>query len=247
MTKVELSPKQLDQLWLNVVEYCPSIRGPTSHTARTTRFNHLVSLLNAPRLADVVARIDGQSLASGGSFYRQAVVVSLEPFVLVSCAGDMLWRETIDYHDFASIGRATTGECLAAFKRWERENNLAWPKLKRDWPGHTVMSIKESGNGWGKYPIGTVWKVKHYRQGLDLESLPDEEGNQRRTISKVPADSVILVGAPEQVTVTCRNCGHTLTGSAQKGGVPEYGCPKCKHGSGMYEKTWELSQLPIPA
>lgn len=42
-------------------------------------------------------------LASGSSYYRHAIVVSIDPFVLVSQHGDMLWSATVRSEDFQAI------------------------------------------------------------------------------------------------------------------------------------------------
>jgi hypothetical protein len=45
-------------------------------------------------VGDIVGRKDGRCLRSGCSAYATAVVISLEPFAIVSETGDMLWQST---------------------------------------------------------------------------------------------------------------------------------------------------------
>lgn len=83
--------------------------------------HRMVALAPLPCLSDVVCRIDGQLLHSGAGAYQSAVVVSVDPFVLVSLGGDMLWNATVERRHFCPLRKATTDEAQAAFGRWERE------------------------------------------------------------------------------------------------------------------------------
>lgn len=59
-------------------------------------------------VGDLVEQIPGSyeyPLASGAILYKDAVVVSVSPFVLVSRETDMMWSE-IDPADFRVTGRA---------------------------------------------------------------------------------------------------------------------------------------------
>ena len=58
-------------------------------------------------------------LRSGASYYLDAVIVSMEPFVLVSWETDMLWNET-NKKDFIVKRPAPTEifkKCLERYKR----------------------------------------------------------------------------------------------------------------------------------
>lgn len=46
-------------------------------------------------IGDIVSRKDGRCLRSGCSDYATAVIISLEPFAIVSETGDMLWQSTV--------------------------------------------------------------------------------------------------------------------------------------------------------
>lgn len=59
------------------------------------------------KIRDLVAPIDQRySLVSGCSEYNVAVVVSIDPFVLVSFGGDMRWQSTVSPENFSKIGMA---------------------------------------------------------------------------------------------------------------------------------------------
>lgn len=49
-------------------------------------------------------------LASGCSRYTQAIVLSMNPFVLVSGEGDMRWAATVRVEDFKFVRTATDEE-----------------------------------------------------------------------------------------------------------------------------------------
>jgi len=56
------------------------------------------------KVKDVVVPINNTVLRSGCSVYDKAVVASVDPFVLISEEGDMLWRATIEMKDFEITG-----------------------------------------------------------------------------------------------------------------------------------------------
>lgn len=58
---------------------------------------------------------------SGASSYECAVVVSLEPFALVSVLGDMLWTTTIKPEDVRVVCKGNPEEIAEAMKRWQQE------------------------------------------------------------------------------------------------------------------------------
>jgi uncharacterized protein (TIGR02996 family) len=60
----------------------------------------------------------GNALACGSGLYSQAVVVSLNPFALVSEAGDMLWTATQSPQTVRRAG-ANPAAPLAAYRRWD--------------------------------------------------------------------------------------------------------------------------------
>jgi hypothetical protein len=65
----------------------------------------------------------GCPLVCGSGYYEDAIVVSVEPFVLVSREGDMLWaciRES-ERHYLKVIGPATDEESKKAFARFEND------------------------------------------------------------------------------------------------------------------------------
>lgn len=80
----------------------------------------LTGLLPFPAIGDVVVRIDGSPLRSGANAYNSAVAVSLDPLVLVSRGGDMLWRG-VDAREVVPHRRATAAEMDTALARYARE------------------------------------------------------------------------------------------------------------------------------
>jgi hypothetical protein len=59
------------------------------------------------------------ALRSGASAYSFAIVVSMEPFVLVSERGDMRWQASVKPEFFHVIGEATSHELEIAMTRLE--------------------------------------------------------------------------------------------------------------------------------
>jgi len=56
------------------------------------------------RVGDIVSPLSPvHMLRSGAAYYADAVCVSLEPFILISRMGDMLWKATVTKTSFASI------------------------------------------------------------------------------------------------------------------------------------------------
>ncbi|HFG1935081.1 TPA: hypothetical protein ACGF3Q_001510 [Vibrio cholerae] len=80
-------------------------------------------ILNAMAFSvgDVVAPIKPDyQLASGCGRYESAVVVSVEPFVLVSHAADMRWQSTVKREQFKIIGKVKGDDlshCLARLEK----------------------------------------------------------------------------------------------------------------------------------
>lgn len=74
----------------------------------------------------LVARKDAHYLRSGAQSYSRAVVASVDPFILISEEGDMLWCSTVQREDFSAIGTAdeATMEIVnARLKRHLQQND----------------------------------------------------------------------------------------------------------------------------
>ena len=61
--------------------------------------------------AVAISRIDQTGrmvnpLRSGCSYYTHAIVASVDPFVLISEQGDMMWRSTVEPDDFIFLCKA---------------------------------------------------------------------------------------------------------------------------------------------
>ena len=73
------------------------------------------------RAGDIVKCKDGCGvLRSGCCQYKKAIVVSIDPFVLVSWEGDMRWEETVNPKSFVRIARAGNGMLERAMTRLEK-------------------------------------------------------------------------------------------------------------------------------
>lgn len=82
--------------------------------------NHIA--LMTLEVGDLVKSVHpGFHLRSGCSAYDDAVVASLEPFVLISREGDMRWSSTIAPYYFEKTGRADEATLAVVMKRWNRE------------------------------------------------------------------------------------------------------------------------------
>ena len=60
----------------------------------------------AMKVRDIVIPKNGQVLRSGAAQYDCAIVARLDPFVLISEQGDMLWTNTVEKENFISHGEA---------------------------------------------------------------------------------------------------------------------------------------------
>lgn len=69
---------------------------------------------------DMVVPTDGNWLRSGAQAYDFAIVASLEPFIIVSEQGDMLWSTRLP-ENFSPIGRASQPMMDAIKDRFERD------------------------------------------------------------------------------------------------------------------------------
>lgn len=69
------------------------------------------------QVGDIVRRKDGRELRSGCCAYGAAIVISREPFILVSQDADMMWSSTVDARDFFTTGKATPEQLVRAAQR----------------------------------------------------------------------------------------------------------------------------------
>ena len=73
-------------------------------------------------IRDIVTPINGEILRSGSSGYDCAVVASLNPFILISEEGDMMWTATVKKENFVSHGQAPKPIWKNVKNRMKREN-----------------------------------------------------------------------------------------------------------------------------
>lgn len=62
-------------------------------------------------------------LVCGSGMYDHAVVASLNPFILVSEEGDMMWRSTVKVEDFEKVGQAERKVLLNVIDRLVRDKS----------------------------------------------------------------------------------------------------------------------------
>lgn len=70
---------------------------------------------------DLVEAVPPYALACGSGVYRNAIVVSVDPLVLVSQGGDMLWRATVTRAKVSKLGKASFGNIAIATQRYFSE------------------------------------------------------------------------------------------------------------------------------
>jgi len=66
-------------------------------------------------VGDLVTPVEGVQLASGCGYYYGAVVVSMDPFVLVSEEADMRWEHTVhpsNFNYYSKCPEDTFQKCL---------------------------------------------------------------------------------------------------------------------------------------
>lgn len=76
-------------------------------------------------VGDLIEAIPPYSLACGSGIYPRAVLVSIDPFMAVSEAGDMLWQATISPEKVKRIGKALPESLDIAMDRFKRHVSLA--------------------------------------------------------------------------------------------------------------------------
>lgn len=68
-------------------------------------------------LGSKVKKKNGNMLRSGAEAWKEAIVISLKPFVLVSPCATMRWSSTVTIDDFEHTGVASKQEYEACLKR----------------------------------------------------------------------------------------------------------------------------------
>jgi hypothetical protein len=139
---------------------------------------------------DWVEAIPPYALDSGSGRHLGAVVVSTNPFVLVSDGGDMLWASTAKPEKVRRMGRA----------RFQKQARERWQREKRRYP-----PLAESPVGppvWMTWRDGTVPKTaKTIYEDRAFDQLP------------VLADALEDAGCPEQEVIDhCRSEGPHVRG-----------------------------------
>jgi hypothetical protein len=85
-----------------------------------------------PQVGDVMIPISlHNQLVSGCAAYTHAICVSVEPFVMVSQEGDMMWTQQ-KVQDFRSHGPASDEECALAFDCFHKRGRWAPPPASNE-------------------------------------------------------------------------------------------------------------------
>lgn len=79
---------------------------------------------------------------------------------------------------------------------------MKWPKLKRDYSGAKVRTLRDLKNGWCSVQAGTVMTVSNWSGGLFLWGEPCGCCGVRVSMSKVPLSDVELIELPSQIEVS---------------------------------------------
>lgn len=112
---------------------------------------------------DAVITLEGHALRSGASLYHYAVVVQVDPVILISEEGDMKWSATVDEIPLKVVGRASTLAMNKAKARlWrdqEQEKREAAEKLLEGLPIVFRVVWTESEAGMGKRPDGVSYSL----------------------------------------------------------------------------------------
>ena len=83
------------------------------------------------KVGDVVIPAGNTVLVSGGGRYDCAIVANVEPFVLVSVEGDMLWTCTIAPENVTALCQAAPDFVGRAERRYEDHVSNAEPEPRR--------------------------------------------------------------------------------------------------------------------
>lgn len=85
------------------------------------------------KVGDIVTPCSKTVLACGSGSYPCAIVVSVEPFILVSEEADMLWSKTVELENFIVRGQADE----VMLKR-------CMDRLYRDYPNHKLHQFMDT-------------------------------------------------------------------------------------------------------
>lgn len=108
------------------------------------------------QIGDIVVHTKGPysgGLFCGSGTYTHAIIVNLDPFVLVSEEGDMLWRRQ-SLNDFVSVGAASKEVYRVAQARWDKERGITTDSGVES-PRKTAWSNKDPREtlSYGRYNI----------------------------------------------------------------------------------------------
>jgi hypothetical protein len=101
---------------------------------------------------DLVVPINGKVLHCGTMPYPDAVVVSIDPFVLVSQSGDMVWSVTAKPEEFEAYGVASPTALINAFVRYLSDvrqqlsySDMKWREYEREYIMPCFEEAKKRG------------------------------------------------------------------------------------------------------
>ncbi len=103
------------------------------HLDQLSKFLHdrlnrpaLVTVQHVLNVGDLVVAVPPFALVSGSGCYSDAVVANVDPLVLISRKGDMLWRSTVTRKDIRWSDRASDDVMRVVMRRYNQEYPPNW-------------------------------------------------------------------------------------------------------------------------
>lgn len=84
------------------------------------------------KVGDVAVAIGGFQLVCGSGRYTHAIIVSVDPLVLVSESGDMLWSATVNECNIQALCQAHPSIVKVAMRRFVQDDRQRVAYLEQD-------------------------------------------------------------------------------------------------------------------
>lgn len=127
------------------------------------------------RVGDSVVTMPGHALRSGATWYPYAVVVQVDPLILISEDGDMKWSAMLDRLPLKVTGRASTAALNKANMRlWrdqEEEKRVAAEKQLEGLPIVYRVVWTESEAGMGQRPDGVSYSISKEHLQAEIKRI----------------------------------------------------------------------------
>lgn len=120
----------------------------------------------------------GVYLRSGSESYPGAVVANVNPFVIISCQGDMMWSLQKE-HNFKSVGKADEETMKIVMERYRGDTGEPVPVQTLSYPQMLSKMIALSATrhegvfdmGGRPYILHPMWVASALGEGADLEVM----------------------------------------------------------------------------